>query len=112
VNRVHIGDIDSFLFLPANSCWPFLFSGRAGALSLRRAASRIGSFTATLRRLSSAWLACLAVDPTLAIVAAEPLLEAIASCFCHCYPSSSRRLFCILQARLMHMRWAIWCSET
>lgn len=104
VHRGHSVDTTLLLFLPAYACWAFLLARRRVALRLGWAACRVWPLATTLGRLAATWLACLAVNPAFAIVAAEPLLEAIASCFCHCYPSSLRRPCGISPRHQTHMR--------
>lgn len=103
----------SFLF-PAYPCWPPLFPRGTIALRLCRSASRIRPLALPLCRLAATRLTCLAVNPTLPVVAAEPLVQAIAffSCGHCCFPNSLRRLCGILPRLRLHKQKAIWCSET
>lgn len=81
----------SFLFtlrLPAYTGWAFLLTRSRRALRARWSASGISTL-GFLGRLTATWLACLAVNPSLAVVAREPLMQTF---LCHAsYSFSAQR---------------------
>lgn len=71
----------SFLFtlrLPAYTGWAFLLTRSGRALCARWSASGIPTL-GFLGRLTATWLACLTVNPSFAVVAAEPFVETVVS---------------------------------